>query len=192
VFRTTDLFLFAAAALVYAAVAAILLAAQAHRGNKPNCRREALKLALFIYIFALLRFTEFSRFNFMASDTVQEGALNLVPFRIISNEIAGLLSHASHLRTIDLNLFGNVLLFMPLGLLVPLIWRRRVKILLIGCAASVCIEVMQFVLTHLGFVNRMADIDDVILNTLGAVAGYWIYALAKKHGADTAAHSVNR
>lgn len=53
----------------------------------------------------------------------------------------------------------NILLFIPFGYLVPIIWKRRWtwwKIMLFGLAVSFCIEVVQLI-TRLGF----ADIDDI-------------------------------
>ncbi len=69
-----------------------------------------------------------------------------------------------------INLWGNVLLFMPLGACIA--WLARgfslVRILwavTIGGMFSACIEITQ--LTQ----ERMTDIDDVILNTSGALLG---------------------
>lgn len=66
----------------------------------------------------------------------------------------------------------NVVLFMPLGFLVPLIWdkfRNVVKIALFGIFFSLLIEVSQL------YTNRATDIDDLIVNTFGALVGYLIF-----------------
>lgn len=64
------------------------------------------------------------------------------------------------------NLFGNVAMFVPLGLLLPLATRWRWPIAAAVCvAASVGIEIVQLLS------GRSADIDDVLLNSLGAVLG---------------------
>jgi len=70
-------------------------------------------------------------------------------------------------------------MFVPLGLLLPLVdvrFRSFRKLLLAMIALSVTIETLQF---FLSFLNnpRSADIDDVILNTLGACLGFAIYRL---------------
>lgn len=73
-------------------------------------------------------------------------------------------------------LLGNVVMFMPLGFFPALLWRgwRWWKSLLVGCCASFAIEFTQF------FIGRFTDIDDVILNTTGALVGYWLYRLLRR------------
>lgn len=71
----------------------------------------------------------------------------------------------------------NIIMFLPLGFLIPLIWkqyRNSLKILLIGFGFSLSIEICQL------FNRRNTDIDDLIMNTLGAVAGYFIWKLTKR------------
>jgi len=66
----------------------------------------------------------------------------------------------------------NILMFIPFGFFLPLVWDRAKKwYVTIGIALlfSVCVEVIQF------FIGRAADIDDVILNTLGGIIGYGAY-----------------
>lgn len=67
--------------------------------------------------------------------------------------------------------FLNIVLLIPFGFLVPLIWKKTGKfrhVLLYGAAFSLLIEVSQLLN------NRSTDIDDLILNTLGALIGYGI------------------
>ena len=62
----------------------------------------------------------------------------------------------------------NAIMFLPLGFLLPLIWknyRSLGKIALTGLLFSFIIELSQ--LTN----NRAADINDLMMNTLGAVLG---------------------
>jgi glycopeptide antibiotics resistance protein len=65
---------------------------------------------------------------------------------------------------------GNVLLFMPLGLLLPSVvpGAGLRTVLLAGLAVSLGIELAQW---RMG-VGRQADIDDVWLNVAGAGIGY--------------------
>jgi glycopeptide antibiotics resistance protein len=72
------------------------------------------------------------------------------------------------------NLVGNIALLVPLGFLAPLVYRNQTwkTSLALGAAAGLCIEVLQTVL-RVG----IFDIDDVILNALGVVIGYWAFAL---------------
>lgn len=76
------------------------------------------------------------------------------------------------------SLVGNVLAFMPLGLLLPLAIRRIpwLLVILAGAALSAAIELTQYALsTNLGYGYRRADIDDVIVNVLGTVVGLVLY-----------------
>ena len=63
----------------------------------------------------------------------------------------------------------NVALFLPLGLLVPLIWdrtRRLLPVLGLGAIFSVFIEATQLLNI------RATDVDDVIMNLTGAALGF--------------------
>ena len=70
-------------------------------------------------------------------------------------------------------LLGNIVMFLPVGFFPPLLWRSWSgwKVALLGCITSCTIEFVQF------FIGRSTDIDDVILNTAGAAAGYGLFWL---------------
>lgn len=77
-------------------------------------------------------------------------------------------------------LIGNLLAFVPFGVLVPLVVQRRSWIVAIGAglALSVGIEIVQWAVSvALGFNYRTADVDDVLVNTLGTAVGYFGFAL---------------
>ena len=68
----------------------------------------------------------------------------------------------------------NVIMLMPFGFLLPTLFRDKRKLwktALSGALFSVLIECSQL----LNY--RSTDVDDVILNTLGAGIGYFIYRL---------------
>lgn len=103
-----------------------------------------------------------------------EGEINLIPF---SSE--GALTYVL-----------NIIMFMPLGFLLPLIWphfREWKKVAVTGVAFSLCIEFCQL------FCFRTTDIDDLLMNTAGTLAGYliWIafHALARKVDGDSGKRS---
>jgi glycopeptide antibiotics resistance protein len=76
------------------------------------------------------------------------------------------------------NLAGNVLLFFPFGILLPLLFRRVngfQKILLISFIVSMTLELIQLFAMLGNF-----DIDDIILNMLGASLGFGTYILIKE------------
>ena len=68
----------------------------------------------------------------------------------------------------------NMIMMMPFGFLLPLIWqnwRGFGKVVLAGFGFSLLIEVLQL------FNTRLSDVDDLIMNSLGAAAGYLIWIL---------------
>ena len=73
-------------------------------------------------------------------------------------------------------LAGNIIMFMPIGFFPALLWKnwRWWKSLLAGFCTSCTIEFVQL------FVGRSTDIDDVILNTTGALAGFGLFWILKK------------
>jgi glycopeptide antibiotics resistance protein len=75
------------------------------------------------------------------------------------------------------NTLGNIALFLPLGTLLPLLFRRFrewKQVVLLAVFLSLSIETIQFFSAFIGNF-RSVDIDDVILNTLGACVGFAIY-----------------
>lgn len=71
----------------------------------------------------------------------------------------------------------NILLFIPLGFFLPILWVqfRKIKhIIAVGFSFSLLIEISQLLN------NRRTDIDDLILNTLGALIGFVILILFAK------------
>lgn len=97
---------------------------------------------------------------------------NVVPFRSIIFDIqrGGLL--------LLLNVIGNIIAFMPVGLLVPQLSARRRGWLAVALSALVLsgsIEVLQGTLTR-----RVSDIDDVLLNVFGALLGYGLFLVTRR------------
>ncbi len=76
-------------------------------------------------------------------------------------------------------LLGNVLVFVPFGVLAPVIWPRlgrAWRMLLAGLVLSVGIELGQLAVSLLlGYWYRMTDIDDVLLNVAGVMLGFAVY-----------------
>lgn len=71
------------------------------------------------------------------------------------------------------NSFGNILWFMPFGLLFPNVIRKKrafIPTTICGMLLSLFIEVMQF-----GLATGISDIDDIFFNTCGVLLGYGLY-----------------
>ena len=75
------------------------------------------------------------------------------------------------------NFLGNSLMFLPLGIVWPVALKKLDtygKLIAAGAGTSALIEILQ-----LPFFDRVSDIDDLILNTTGYLAGYGIYLLVR-------------
>ena len=104
--------------------------------------------------------------------------LNLVPFRTL-RLFADLLDSGvrSYIRMAVINLGGNIIMFIPLGLLLPLVFPRLsslFRVLLTTATLITAVEIIQL-FTLVG----CCDIDDLILNVLGAAIGYGILKFTK-------------
>ncbi len=98
---------------------------------------------------------------------------NFIPFKTI---VPYLFGHNGWLIA-GINLIGNIALLVPLGFLLPLIYKYMTwkKSIIIGVISGLIIEIMQVIL-HVG----IFDIDDVILNALGVILGYGIFVILAK------------
>ena len=129
-----------------------------------------------LYILALIYFLFFADRYGQRAFAEREYHYNLVLFTEIRRfwtyrEQLGFLAVAA-------NLLGNVVGFMPFGMILPLISRNARGFFFItfsGFTLSLCVEVTQL-MTKLG----SFDVDDLLMNTLGAAAGYLIFAVC--HG----------
>ncbi|MBO5523889.1 MAG: VanZ family protein [Roseburia sp.] len=103
-----------------------------------------------------------------------EPQFNLIPVVDIVNGPLGYMK----------NTVLNILMFLPLGFLLPVIWKefwsfKRTAVF--GFALSLAIELSQI------FTYRLTDVDDLITNTLGAILGYYVArVILKKTKTDTA------
>lgn len=134
-----------------------------------------------IYVLLLIYFLFFSEAYGRVAEAEREYRYNLVPFV----EIRRFWVYRDQLGLFALftNIFGNVLGFVPLGCILPVIcrkWRNGFLIILSGFGLSLCVETIQLI-TKVG----CFDVDDMILNTLGAALGYFVFAvcdyLRRKH-----------
>ncbi|WP_324801602.1 VanZ family protein [Streptomyces cyaneofuscatus] len=83
---------------------------------------------------------------------------------------------------------GNVLLGVPFGLLLPFLVPRRLRMIsmtLLTAAAMILVELVQGALVT----GRAFDIDDVILNTSGALLGYLLLGRRISHSYHVRAHT---
>ncbi len=82
------------------------------------------------------------------------------------------------IRTVILNIVGNIVGFMPLGFLLPFAFPKMRGIILItltSFTATLLVETCQLVSRTGSF-----DVDDLLLNTIGGVLGYFVYWIVVK------------
>lgn len=76
-----------------------------------------------------------------------------------------------------INLFGNVVCFLPFGFFVPILKKKRMNLFVMTFCTfcfSLLIETLQLVLKIGVF-----DVDDLFLNTVGGAVGYILYVIAR-------------
>ena len=134
------------------------------------------------HILARLLFTAYGilmlwlLFGQRVSEELTPGSINLIPFETIRLYLRLREStNAYFMRHAYVNLIGNVVMFIPLGIFLPWIWQRLrgfFRVLLLALAIIICIELLQYA-TGLG----SCDIDDLLLNVPGAMIGYVFFRL---------------
>ena len=127
-----------------------------------------LFLGSILFIIILTMFPEAS-----LGTGVEQGGTNFVPFYTIGN----LLFHHSFAEFIKNNI-GNIILFIPFGFMLSFKFNNingLLKGCLVGMLLSTSIECIQLFMP-----NRWTDIDDVILNTLGAGLGFVLFKLTNQ------------
>lgn len=82
--------------------------------------------------------------------------------------------------TEPIDMLRNVLVFLPLGALLPILARvdSALRVLIYGFALSLTMELLQLVNAVTGHGGHIADVNDLLANALGAVLGYGIFRLA--------------
>ena len=140
-------------------------------------KREALQLLFLINLLVIYRVTfhPFSKVDGQVQPLLFEPD-KVFPLRVNLVPLVNILEFDT-VRDLILNLTGNFAMFIPTGIMVPLIYKKFNtfgKVPLFGFLMSLTIEILQ-----LPFAVRASDVDDLILNTAGCMVGYGIYALVR-------------
>ncbi len=121
------------------------------------CLYEEIFELLFLAYLVLL-------FQLVTSQDLPGGGTNLMPFReILRYEVGS--------RAFYKQVFGNILLFIPLGYFATSYCKIKGlgTITLVSLLSSLTIEVTQH------YIGRTFDIDDIILNVVGGIVGFLLY-----------------
>ena len=161
------------------AISLVWVAVRAHVWVKQrfDWKRELQLMLVYICIIVVARFTffPFSTVNGKIQPLIFDAAkvfpprINLIPLvYLMDYEVMG---------EAMVNVIGNTAMFIPIGVIWPTVYKElntHGKVIAAGVGFSLCIEILQ-----LPFFDRVTDIDDLILNSLGFVIGYGIYLLVK-------------
>jgi len=155
--------------------------------KKLNCNKKILKVNLIIYfiiytitIITLTLFDEiFGRqglvipnWNKELLSTYMKHSFNIIPFDTIQLFINGYIKGFVSFKNFSINIFGNLCALMPYGMFIPLMFNKinkYYKFLILMILLVVVIELLQFLT-----LSGSCDIDDLILNVLGASIIYFI------------------
>ena len=121
------------------------------------CLYEEIFELLFLAYLVLL-------FQLVTSQDLPGGGTNLMPFKeILRYEVGS--------RAFYKQVFGNILLFIPLGYFATSYCKIKGlgAITLVSLLSSLTIEVTQH------YIGRTFDIDDIILNVVGGIVGFLLY-----------------
>ena len=142
--------------------------------NKRLCPTRELQL-LFVYICIVV----VARFTFFPFSTVNGKIQPLIfestkafSFRVNWIPFVNLFDYPE-MRDILINVIGNTAMFIPLGIVWPSVYKdlnKHWNVISAGIGFSLFIEILQ-----LPFYDRVSDIDDLLLNSLGFIIGYLIY-----------------
>ncbi len=127
--------------------------------------KELLILFFMIYILCLFQVVTFEDTSLMISGN------NFIPFKEIMRYELGS-------KLFFKNVLGNLAMFIPYGFFASLYLKldKKYQSFLIITFASVSIETTQLL------IGRVFDVDDIILNIIGGMIGYFIYRLLEKIG----------
>lgn len=150
---------------------------------KPILRKRIIIFAFIVYTALLLYWVLFdggfgrTGFDGLSGATIEtyKEALrtkgNFLPFGTIVRFFKGyFVWHTLSFKAFAINIFGNILVFVPFGFFLPAIFKKQRKylwFLLTMTAVITCIEALQLLL-----LTGSPDVDDLILNLLGASVGY--------------------
>ncbi|WIB78694.1 VanZ family protein [Curtobacterium sp. MCPF17_002] len=136
-------------------------------GGRFSWSRAAVAAGIAVYAAGIVANTVFPIFLSPAqSEEPWSPALALIPFH--DYEVADALA--------------NVLVFVPLGVLIPLLMRRpsRWKVLVTAAAVSLTIELLQLAAQRLFSGGHVADVNDFMWNTFGGAVGYAAFVLLSR------------
>ena len=147
--------------------------------TKTNWFREITLFAFVVFLVGLASQTIIPKFETGVNgfNIVKSGIheTNLIPFKVLFETYNEVVVNG-YINYFLINFLGNIILFIPFGLIIPLLWKTSTtKTLIIGFCSSLFIELCQL------FLTRGTDVDDLILNTTGVLLGILVFKFLQKH-----------
>lgn len=155
------------AVVLPAALIAAVVVAAASRRRGADAATIAWRITAVAYVAALI------------SATLFPFQVDIGPYAAVGGEWWESINAVPLVSLDPRNFLLNIAMTVPLGLLLPVLTRRRSlgAVLVAGLATSAGIEVAQYVCLRLLSGGRTSDIDDVIANVLGVAIGYGVYRM---------------
>ena len=148
--------------------------------EKNQIRNFWLKILFVIYLLLLIMIlflkNEYRMGGFENINTFSKehfATINIIPFATIIDYISNLFSNNINTSIVIINLGTNLLLFAPMGFFIPILFENKIKNIkqfeVLMIIITIFVEIVQFITDSGG-----ADIDDIILNTIGAIIVYML------------------
>lgn len=124
--------------------------------------KEILMLGFVIYVIALFEVVTFQDVSWSSS--------NFIPFK-------EMLRYDFGTKLFFKNVIGNMIMFIPFGFFTSyfLKLKKSYSILLLTLLISITIEITQLL------IGRVFDVDDIFLNIIGGLIGYFIFSIIYKN-----------
>ena len=130
--------------------------------------RAFLWITFAFYVLVLIKLLFLDRAPFGYRNILHH--INLVPFKTLHGYVEMIANNRINFDVAIKNLVGNLILFFPMGILLPCLfsWVRGWKrFLLVMLGMLLAVELLQLMLLVGTF-----DVDDLLLNLIGAVCGF--------------------
>jgi glycopeptide antibiotics resistance protein len=150
-----------------------------YKKNQDTFLKSFIQSSFLVYVFMVLTLTGYF---ILFREVAAHGWWHRVLHRIQTRERINLHPFLmfKQFQLASTQVIGNFVMLLPLGIYIPLLFPGLsgfFRVFVICLLVSISIELMQLITSV-----RSSDIDDVILNTSGAVVGYLIYKFLRLNG----------
>ncbi len=145
--------------------------------------KTAVYILFFCYTALMIWLLFLQRIPYLSFENYADKLLsnvNFIPFRTIAEyALTDINAEPGTLRHAVINLAGNIVMFIPLGFFLPLIFEKCVRFKICMLFFSLIILIVELI--QLFTLTGSFDVDDLILNLIGSAIGYKINRLIFKN-----------